>query len=112
MLVKRKASLEQRLGQCVERRVSAETDRSGPRKREEDAESSSCLPIGRTRSSETDGAAARATEMEEGAWQRNRRRGGGVAQRGVGQVAAHSDGGDMATGKASCSSLCLSLWAH
>jgi hypothetical protein len=67
MSVKWKASLERRLGQGVERRESAETDQSGSRKREEDVEPSSCLAMRRTRSSETEGATARAAEMEEAA---------------------------------------------
>lgn len=105
MSVKRKASLERRVGQVVERRESAEAERSGSRSGEEAVtESSSCSAMRRTRSSETAGAARAADTETEAAGRRNRRRGGG-ARSGVEQETAHSDGGDMATAK-----LRLRLW--
>lgn len=67
MSVKRKASLERRVGQRVERRESAEAERRGSRSGEvEVTESSSCSAMRRTRSSETAGA-VRGTEAATGA---------------------------------------------
>lgn len=106
MSVKRKASLERRVGQGVERSESAEAERSGSRSGEDDAESSSCSAMRRTRSSETAAAAAREAETDAAA-RRERGREVGQARSGAEQDAAHSDGGDMAggrtAGEASCS---------
>lgn len=67
MSVKRKVSLERRVGQSVERRESAEAEWRGARSGEvEVTESSSCSAIRRTRSSETAGA-VRGTEAATGA---------------------------------------------
>lgn len=101
MSVKRKASPERRVGQGVERRESAEAERSGSRSGEEEVtESSSCSAMRSTRSSETAGGARAAREAATWpAGRRNRRRFGG-ARSGVEQEAAHSGDGDgMASAK-------------
>lgn len=100
--------MERRVGQRVERRESAEAERSGSRSGEEAAtESSSCSAMRRTRSSETAGTAAddaRAADTTgAGAPGRRNRTTGDATRSGVEQeAAAHNagDGDDMASGRA------------